>query len=232
MPAFPEFSTRSVPPRRWGIYGYANAGKSTFLSALHQPLLVIDPDGRFSEVAGRCRGPRSLSDNPREHRDPLAIHRILSSNDCSQFATVALDSLTAILEPLKAAIMEENARGMHKNKSAPWSQKAAVLRMIVDSMVGCGRDMTLIWHSEDGSDAYGKQQMHQTLPKVEGKRILRCLNAVIRLEHANGRRMARVTWSRNGVQGVVIEDTDGYWRGVPERIEQALYGESAQQVSG
>lgn len=227
MCAFPEFSTRSAPPRRWGIYGYANAGKSTFLSAMHQPLLVIDPDGRFSEVAGRCRAPRSLSTNPREHRDPLAIHRILSSNDCSEFATVALDSITAILEPLKAVIMEENTRGLHKNKSAPWSRKAAVLRMIVDSMVGCGRDMALIWHSEDSSDAYGKRQTRQTLQKVEARRILRCLNAVIRLEHVGGRRLARVTWSRNGVQGVAIEDTDGYWRGVPERIERALYGETA-----
>ncbi len=231
MHAFPEFSASSVPPRRWGIYGYANAGKSTFLSALHQPLLVIDPDGRFSEVAWRCREPRSLSTNPREHRDPLAIYRILSSDDCSKFATVALDSLTAILEPLKAAIMEENARGMHQNKSAPWSRKAAVLRMIVDSMVGCGRDMALIWHSEDGRDAYGKRQARQTLQKVEARRILRCLNGVIRLEHVSGRRMARVTWSRNGAQGIVIEDTDGYWRGVPERIEQALYGESTQQVA-
>ncbi len=232
MPAFPKFPTRSVPPRRWGVYGPANTGKSTFLSALHQPLLVIDPDGRFSEVAGRCRDPHQISTQPREHRDPLAIHRILSSSDCSQFATVALDSLTAILEPLKAAIMEENARGMHKNKSASWARKASTLRLIVDSMVGCGLDMALIWHSENGSDAYGKQQTRQTLTKVEGRRILRCLNAIIRLEHVNGRRVAHVTWSRNGVQGAVIEDTDGYWRGVPERIEQALYGESARQAAG
>ena len=231
MPAFPEFPVSPVPPRRWGIYGQANAGKSTFLSAWHQPLLVIDPDGRFSEVAGRCLAPRSLSANPHEHRDPLAIHRLLSENDYSEFATVVLDSLTAILEPLKAVIMEENARRMHKNKSAPWAKKARVPRLIVDSMVGCGRDMALIWHSENGSDTYGKQQMRQTLPKVESRRILGCLNVVIRLEHVNGLRTARVAWSRNEVRGVAIKDTEGYWHGVPERIEQALYGETAPQAA-
>jgi len=113
---FPIFPKRTI--RRWAIIGPAGVGKSTFLSAMRQPLLVIDPDGRFCDTAPLCEMAYTISEDARVHRDPLQIYRTLSSGDYSQIGTVCLDSITAILEPMKAAAVEETRRGLHKNKSA------------------------------------------------------------------------------------------------------------------
>ena len=51
------------------------------------------------------------------------------------------------------------------------------------------------------------------------------MNAIIALEKdaKTGARQAVITWSRAGKKGIVIPDTEGYWKGVPEKIEEALY---------
>lgn len=220
QPDFPRFATRCK--RRWGIYGRATAGKSTFLSAMRQPLLVADPDGRFEDTALLCKDALSISENPQDHRDPLAIYRILRERECRGIGTVCLDSLTAILEPLKAAIMEENRRGEHKNKSAPWADKATALRLVTDALSACGTDTAILWHEEENRDQDGRLSSHQTLSKMDRARILRCLNAVIRLDYRSTGRVACLVWSRNGPRGIEFEDTEGYWRGVPERIDAAI----------
>lgn len=119
--AFTKFAPAQYPPRQWGLVGYPDTGKSTFLAQLRQPLLVVDADGRFHEVAGLCKDPLSISENPNDHRDGLAIARALQGADLSGIGTVVCDSATPILRLSVAMAMEGNSRGENKNKAAPFA---------------------------------------------------------------------------------------------------------------
>ena len=223
---FGSFKKTKYPPRQWGLVGFAGTGKSTFLAQLLQPLLVIDADGRFHEIADKCRDPLTLSDNPNDHRDGLAIATALQGAELSGIGTIVLDSITPILRLSIAMGMTKNERGEGpKNKVAAFQDKANQLRLIQDSMVRPGVDSVIVWHYEKGRDDKGQEQKNQTISRTEGERLLRSMNAIIALDkdENTGQRLAKVTWSRAGRRGIVIPDTEGFWRGVPERIEAALY---------
>lgn len=228
--AFKPFVKKKYAPRQWGLVGFAGTGKSTFLAQLRQPLLVIDADGRFNEVADRCRDPVTLDGNPNDNRDGLAIAKALHGEDLSGIGTVVLDSLTPILRLTIAMAMESNKRGENKNKAAAFMDKANQLRLIQDSLVRPGVDSVIVWHYEHGLDENGKDKKNQTLPREEGRRLMRSMNVIIALnkDDKTGERSAEVVWSRVGKKGIVIPDTKGYWEGVPERIEAALYDVPAQ----
>lgn len=54
---------------------------------------------------------------------------------------------------------------------------------------------------------------------------------MIELKLEKGRRVARIVWSRSGgkaLQGVEIEDAQGFWKGVPEKID-ALFAEAGKR---
>lgn len=230
--AFKPFVKQKYPPRQWGLVGFAGTGKSTFLAQLRQPLLVIDADGRFNEVADLCKGPLVLSDSPNDSRDGLAIAKALHSEDLTGVGTVVLDSITPILRLTIAMAMEGNSRGENKNKAAAFQEKANQLRLIQDSMVRPGVDSVIVWHYEKGRDENGKEQKNQTVSRTEGERLMRSLNVVIELakDESTHQRYAKVVWSRVGKKGIVIPDTEGFWKGVPARIEAALYDEPANVV--
>lgn len=230
--AFKPFVKKKYPPRQWGLVGFAGTGKSTFLAQLLQPLLVIDADGRFHEVADRCRNPLTLSENANDNRDGLAIAKALHGADLTGIGTVVLDSITPILRLTIAMAMEGNSRGENKNKSAAFQEKANQLRLIQDSMIRPGVDSVIVWHYEHGRDEQGKEKTNQTVSRAEGERLLRSMNAIIALgkDEKTGMRQAEVTWSRVGKRGIVIPDTDGYWTGVPEKIEAALYDANTQSA--
>lgn len=228
--AIVPFEIKKYPPRQWGLVGFHNSGKSTFLAQLHQPLLVIDADGRFHEVAKLCKNPMQLSGNPNENRDGYAIAKALQHEDLTKVGTVVLDSITPILRFTVAMAMEGNSRGENKNKVAAFQEKANQLRLIQDSMIRPGVDSVVVWHYEHGRNEKGEEKTNQTVSRAEGERLLRSMNAIIALskDEKTGMRQAEVIWSRVGKKGIVIPDTEGYWQGVPERIEAALY----DQVGG
>jgi hypothetical protein len=41
---------------------------------------------------------------------------------------------------------------------------------------------------------------------------------------ANARRGIHVDWARRGRNGITLWDEAGYWQGMPDKIEQAVYG--------
>lgn len=49
--AFKSMSKTQYPPRQWALVGSPGAGKSTFAAQMAGPLLVVDADHRFAEVA-------------------------------------------------------------------------------------------------------------------------------------------------------------------------------------
>lgn len=216
--------------RKWGIFGAPNAGKSTFLSVLRQPMLVIDADHRIQETV-RDTGLDAIGiDDPAyDIHEPLDIHKWLRKNRCDileeRVKTVAVDSLTSIISPLNSATIEGNRRGINKNKVAGFADKANAMRLLQDSISAMGTDVMFIWHLESSRDAKNMLVNHPTLSETEQERLKRNLNAIIGLHVSprSGARVAKITWSRSGAGiGVSIPDTEGGWRGVPEKIDALI----------
>ncbi|MHB8408334.1 MAG: AAA family ATPase [Acidiferrobacterales bacterium] len=222
-----------IPPRHWGLVGPANAGKSTFLAAMRTPLLIADADHRFTEVANNGVDAYLISDSPAEMRDPAVITRILRERGAEGAGTVCVDSVTAIITPYVRLAMADNRAGKSKNKAAPFVEKSTAMALLQDAVIGTGCDAAFIWHVERAMDDKGVWSKHHTLPETERRRLMRSLNMVIELRNEGGQRSARITWSRKGPKDIVIVDEQGFWRGVPERIEEAVYGVAgAAKVGG
>lgn len=51
MTPFQRLTTPAYPRRQWSIVGHPGSGKSTFAARMRAPLLAIDADHRFDEVA-------------------------------------------------------------------------------------------------------------------------------------------------------------------------------------
>jgi hypothetical protein len=214
--------------RMWALIGEATTGKSTFLAACRDPLVVIDPDGRFLDLAqemqAQGRDALSLSNKPADHHDALAIQKALEANmPKANVATIGLDSMTALLEPLVARIMEEIERGLHTNKAAAWQPKSRLLRLIVPAMTKWGTDVIFIYHEQDHRDHKGQEGVRRTVSALEEARMLMNLNARIKLGFVDGgERYAEVIWSRTGRTGKVF-DAQGMWEGVPEQIDALIW---------
>ena len=71
--AFKKLETTAYPRRLWGLYGFPGSGKSTFAARLRGPLLVIDADHRFDEVARLAGDVYALSDRPADNVDSERI---------------------------------------------------------------------------------------------------------------------------------------------------------------
>ena len=122
-------------PRQWAIVGHPGSGKSTFAAQLAAPLLVIDADHRFAEVAHLVAGDVfSLSDRPADHVQVERIAALLKSNLAEPsgrpgFQTVVIDSLTAIITPLVVEAILDNAAKRNKNRVAAYKHKALAMRL-------------------------------------------------------------------------------------------------------
>lgn len=218
----------AYPPRHWVIAGRPNAGKSTFLAAMRGALLVIDADRRAQEIARLGAEVFVLGHDREAARDPAAIARRLAGEDLSGIGTVAVDSLTAIYDPIVSMAMADNRAGASRNKIAPFEEKARAVRLLQDALTATGRDCVFILHrvlrvKAANAEVYEDYSLSQT----ERTRLGRSTNAWIELgiEEKTGRRYARVTYCRSGRRGVTVYDEEGRWRGVPEKLEAAMYGE-------
>lgn len=215
----------AYPVRQWALIGRRGAGKTAFIGAMRQPILMIDADRHAQDLANRGAQVCLLSDNPQDMSDPLRVHDLLKTEGSGGCRTVAFDSLTQITDSLVASAMEANRRGINKNKAAAFTPKADALRLISSGMTACGIDAVYVWHVEDARDKDGNVIVRPTLSQTERERLQKVLTAIIEIgENVNGR-YAKVLWSRSGPKSAVFHDESGFWAGVPDRIEQYLYPE-------
>ena len=219
------------PPRQWAIVGYPGSGKSTFAAQMTGPILVIDSDHRFAEVAGLTAGEvYELSDNPADHMDARRIAELLRANMTGAgIRTIVIDSLTAIIAPLTTAAVLANDAGENRNRIAAFKDKALALRLLQDSITGWGVDTLWIYHHRDARDAQAREVKTTTISAVELARLRRSLNLQLSIVHDGGRRGVYVDWARRGRAGLTLWDTTGAWRGMPERIEEAVYAGLTQE---
>lgn len=222
-------------PRHWGIVGFPDAGKSTFLAAMSDSILLVDADQRGQELFGSVANLFFLSEDRSDHRDPLRISEKIRDEARSiresGIKLISVDSMTAIIEPLTIQAVEGNLRGLNKNKAAAYINKANAVKLVQDAVTSMGTDAAFIWHLQKGGDANGQKVVKQSLPDTERARLMRSLNATIELRKEQGKRVAKVVWSRTGgvtVRGTEIVDEEGYWRGVPEKLD-ALFSGKPQQ---
>jgi hypothetical protein len=224
--AFKTFEVPKYPPRQWLVEGEAGAGKSTFTTQMRTPILPIDADHRYAEVVGLANGPvLQLSDDPLDMINVDRIARLIQANIAgSGVKTIAVDSLTAIIAPLVITALRDNDQGMNKNKVAAYKEKATAMRLLQDVITGTGCDVAWIYHLYEGRDAKAQAGTRTSISELELSRILRSCNLRLRLTKTNGVYTATVMWARRGRSDVQLQDTSGTWEGMPERIEEAVYG--------
>lgn len=222
---FKKLDVQTRPPRQWALVGYPGSGKSTFAAQMIAPLLVIDSDHRFAEVAGLAGGNvYELSDNPADHNDARRIAELMRANMAGAgIHTVVIDSLTAIIAPLTTAAVMANDAGENRNRIAAFKDKALALRLLQDTITGWGVDTLWIYHHRDARDAQAKAVQATTISAVELARLRRSLNLQLSIVQDGSRRGVKVDWARRGRAGLTLWDETGAWLGMPTRIEEAVY---------
>jgi hypothetical protein len=221
--AFKRVDKDILPPRRWALKGRYGDGKSTFILAMQQPALIVDADGRRHELKGGEL--YELSEEPADNRSVERIQDLLDRNmPGSGIKTIAIDSITSLIGSSIARAMLDNAADRNRNKNQAWVDKAEKMRLLQDSVTAHGTHVLWVWHLED-AQLNGQTHIRETLPETERERLFRSLNASLRIVREKDRRGILVEWSREGPSGMVIWDEQGHWKGVPERIEAALYGQ-------
>ena len=221
-------SSFSRLPRKWGIVGPKMVGKSTFLTAMARKILIVDTEGRGSEING-IHDCEVFLLGVDDHQDPFAVSQALRQ-DAAEIRTlgidlIAIDSLTPVYRRFSAEAMVKNDRKLQKNRSAAFVDKAGAIRLFQDSAVSLGTDVAFIWHYEKVRDDQARLVRKQTISEMEREKLIRSLNAVIELRHESGTRVASVLWSRaHGKLATPIEfvDREGFWKGIPEAIDRAL----------
>jgi hypothetical protein len=239
---FRRMTKSAYPPRLWALVGYPGSGKSTFATQMHGPILVIDADHRFREVldlAGE-RDVYELSDIASDNTDPDRVAVLLAENmPGSEIGTVVVDSLTAIIAPIVTQAMVDKDAGRIENLAQGWRKKALAMRQLQDAVTRWGTDSLWIYHLQDARDARAQEVVRATVSETERARLTRSINLQIEILQENtdpgrnvqgdGRRGIKVVWARRGRSGMTLWDETGSWVGMPEKIEEAVYGGLSQE---
>jgi len=224
--AFKKMDKTVFPPRQWALVGYPGSGKSTFAAQMTGPMLVVDADHRFAEVARLAAGEIfQLSDEPADNINAERIAALLKENMAgSGIKTVVIDSLTSILSPLIVEAILDNDAGRNRNRVASFKDKALAMRLLQDTVTGWGVDTLWIYHLRSGLDGQAREVESTTISVVELARLRRSLNMQLRIIQEDERRGIHIDWARGGRAGMMLWDDSGCWRGMAEKIETVVYG--------
>jgi hypothetical protein len=225
--SFVKVDKKAYPTRQWTLVGPPAAGKSTFATQMRGPLLVIDADHRFSEVACKTSAEiYRLSENPADNVNVEKIVQLVREGmKDSDVRTMIVDSLTSIITPIVTEALLDNEAGRNKNRVSAFKDKAMAMRHIQDGLTGFGTDMLWIYHFRDSLNANKKPTTvtNTSITAVELARLRRSLNMQLSVVIDGNRRGIKVDWARGGRSGMTLWDTTGSFIGMPERIEHEVY---------
>jgi len=215
---------REFPVRRWSLEGFPETGKSTFATRMRGPLVVVDSDGRFEEVVHLVDKAFSASDDALGNVQILGIERGLATTVPKvKPATIVVDSVTEILNPVIAKMMMGDFEGNGQ------VIKAMLMRRLASAVCQFGTDVLFVYHLYEGRDNKGKETVSATLSEVEQDRLVRSLNVKLETVYDDGanRYGVKVLWARNRrcfPDVPLLWDDTRTWDGMPEVIEKAIYG--------
>lgn len=223
---FKKMTQQQYPPRLWTLVGYPGSGKSTFATQMRGPILAIDADNRFREVLpATASDVYCLSENASDNTNTNQIVALLNLNMAeSKVNTIVVDSLTAIIAPLVTQAIRNNDAGHNRNRVTAFKEKALAMRQLQDTLTKWGKDVLWIYHFQDGRDGQGNKISRTTISDTELARLARSINMQLQVVQDGNRRGIKVVWARHGNNQMVIWDESNQWIGMPERIEQAVYG--------
>ncbi|MCB1717859.1 MAG: hypothetical protein KDK05_22255 [Candidatus Competibacteraceae bacterium] len=214
-----------LPPRLWMITARSGDGKSHFSMQMRAPILPIDADNKILGTQRHAVG--DVYEFSANHADALHVERIATILDAnmpdSGVATITLDSITPILEPIIAEAMEQAKSS--KNKIAPFKAKADAVKKLTHSLHKWGCDVLWIYHIDDAVDTSGNKTQRTSIPATELARIAKSVNMRLSIVRDGDRRGIRVDYAQHGKYGMTLWDEVGGWRGMPERIEQVVYSD-------
>ena len=223
---FKKLDTTAYPRRLWALVGFPGSGKSTFATQMRAPILPIDADQRFVEVARLVAGDvYQLSDRPSDNVLVEQVAARLRENmPASDIHTIVVDSLTTILAPLVTQAILDNDAERNKNRMTAFQSKALAMRLLQDSVSMWGTDALYIYHLQEGRNEKAEKQVTATIPRTELARLQRSINLQLRVVEDGDKRGIHVDWARRGRSDLTLWDDTGFWKGMPEQIEEAVYG--------
>jgi hypothetical protein len=217
--------TNERNPRHWLLIAPKGEGKSTFGAALSPEYLVCDFDGRWKEQEKTAGGKsyRITESAPLKVVDEL---KKLYPQLHSYVNTIIMDSGTAVLDFIQAQgrLMEAEARANKQkfNVNDIHRNKADTMRVLRLAVLQWHCDVLWIFHTEMSMES-GKEKVRTTISNTELERMKANLNAILTIvKDKNGMRGIRIEWSRynnNVAAGQLVWDTEGMWKGVPERLD-------------
>lgn len=212
---------QKLPPRVWLLKGYSRSGKSVFSMNMRGPILPIDADNKlFGSQQYAVGEVMEFSDNHADTVNVARIEKILEENmPDANVKTIIVDSVTPILEPLILKAMEST----QTNKIAAFAPKAAAMKKLAYATTKWGCDVLFIYHIEETTNAKAAKVEKNTITDVELARLNKHFNMSLTVVEEGNRRGIRVDYAQHGKYGMTIWDDNGYWRGVPEKIEEAVY---------
>jgi hypothetical protein len=226
----------NLPKRQWALASFANTGKSTFAASMRKPILATDSDDRFPETMLLLGIPEKdvlmISDKRGDHVDADYIAKTLGEarKQRMNVGTLLVDSFTGIIQPK----IVEASEATGNDRATAMRDKANTMRKILDAIQNFGGDYLLVWHHETRGNKDGEKRLHETVPPTERDAMTRALNmelVTVREDRKDGsaRFGVQVVWARYGEFGMTIWDEPGnYFRGMPERIEQAVYAKGVK----
>jgi hypothetical protein len=217
--------TDKLPPRLWMLTARSGDGKSHFSMQMQCPILPIDADRKI--IGAKQYAVGDVYEFSANHADALSVERIATILDNnmpgSDIATITIDSVTPILEPIIVEAMEKAQSS--KNKIAPFKAKADAIKKLTHALHKWGTDVLWIYHIEDSIDTSGNRTQRTSIPATELARIAKSVNMRLSIVRDGERRGIRVDYAQHGKYGMTIWDDVGSWRGMPERIEKAVYAD-------
>lgn len=205
-------------------------GKSTFAAQMDPDYIVLDFDGRWVEQKDNQRGTSHVIQNNDVLEAVYEMNKHLKSVG-DKVKTVVIDSGTAVLDYIQAMgrLEEDKAKsaGRKFNINMTHRLKADTMRVLKGAVQRFHANSLWIFHLEDGMYG-GKEKVRTTIPSTELERLKQSLNAVITIvTNKSGMRGVRIEWCRyhkDAAAGSIIWDTQGMWKGVPEKLEQFIHG--------